>query len=101
MEHSAAGELAIVASLLDGKPMAQVLSDVVGRTHSAVGNKRRDVGHISGSAAGEEQAREDGMRSVWASRRLQLADNRADSRAPCNEIINIGMFGAVCKAVNN
>ena len=43
LEHSAVGEHAIVASALDGKPMAIVPSDGVERTHSAVGEKRREV----------------------------------------------------------
>ena len=57
LEHSAVGEHAIVASALDGKPMAKVPSDVVERTHSAVCEEQREVGQMAGSAVGEEQAR--------------------------------------------
>ena len=66
LEHSAVGEHAIVASALDGKPMAKVPSDVVERTQSAAGENRREVGQMAGSAVGEEQAREEDMSSVIA-----------------------------------
>ena len=55
LEHSAVGEHAIVASALDGKPMAIVPSDGVERTHSAFGEKQREV-----------EAREEDVSSVIA-----------------------------------
>ena len=94
LEHSAVGEHAIVASAFDGKPMAKVPSDVVERTHSAVGEKQREVGQMAGSAVGEEQAR-DGDRSLLRVAEKQIAGYRV------TEIINCGSFGDVYKAVNN
>ena len=95
LKHSAVGEHAIVASALDGKPMAKVPSDVVERSHSAVGEKGREVGQMAGSAVGEEQAREEDMSSAIAEcgspgdSKLPPtlpppADRKAaDSRVPC------------------
>ena len=113
LKHSAVGEHAIVASALDGKPMAKVPSDVVERSHSAVGEKGREVGQMAGSAVGEEQAREEDMSSAIAE-----CGSPGDSKLPPTlpplhiakqriagyrviEIINSGSFGDVYKAVKN
>ena len=100
LEHSAVGEHAIVASALDGKPMAIVPSDGVERTHSAVGEKRREV-----------EAREEDVSSVIAE-----CGSPGDSKLPTTlpavtkprlagfsviEILNSGSFGDVYKAVKN
>ena len=113
LEHSAVGEHAIVASALDGKPMAKVPSDVVERTQSAAGENRREVGQMAGSAVGEEQASEEDMSSV-----IVECGSPGDSELPTTlpavpiakprlagfsviEILNSGSFGDVYKAVKN
>ena len=108
--HSAVGEHAIVASALDGKPMAKVPSDVVERTRSAAGEKQREVGQMAGSAVGEEQAREGGMSPLIAEclspglpatfPPVPIAKQRIAGYRVI-EIINSGSFGDVYKAVKS